>query len=185
MEVNLRIKNIFGHLKTITKHKWVVLKLSIKAGIPIRGLLHDLSKYSYTEFSESVKYYQGGKRSPIPVARNEKGYSTAWLHHKGRNKHHLEYWYDADAKEPPIIPFKYCAEMVCDKLAAGITYQGKNWTKEFELEYWNAKEKNKVIANEKIKLFLTEVFTKVSQDGIDKTINKKNLKRIYDKYCSN
>ena len=46
----MKIGNIFGHLKTITKHKWVVFKLSIKAGIPIRGLLHDLSKYSPTEF---------------------------------------------------------------------------------------------------------------------------------------
>ena len=69
----MKIKNIFGHLKTITKHKWVVFKLCIKAGIPIRGILHDLSKYSLTEFIESAKYYQGGKRSPIPVAREVQG----------------------------------------------------------------------------------------------------------------
>lgn len=177
------IKNILGHFKTVTKHKWEVFKLTVKAGIPIRGLLHDLSKFSYTEFSESVKYYQHGKRSPIPVAREEKGYSEAWLHHKGRNKHHLEYWYDSDAKEPPIIPFKYSVEMICDKLAAGITYQGKNWTKEFELEYWNTKEKDKPIINEKMREFVTEVFTEVSKNGIDKVISKKNLRKIYDKHC--
>ena len=180
----MKIQNIFGHFKTVARHKWTVFKLSIKAGIPIRGLLHDLSKFSYTEFSESVKYYQNGKRSPIPVAREEKGYSEAWLHHKGRNKHHLEYWYDADAKEPPIIPFKYCEEMICDKLAAGITYNGKEWKKELELDYWNTKERHKVIANEKIKEFITEVFEQVAEQGIDKTINKRNLRRIYDKYCS-
>ncbi len=180
----MNIKNIVGHFKTITKHKWIVFKLSIKAGIPIRGLLHDLSKYSFTEFFESVKYYQNGKRSPIPVAREIKGYSEAWLHHKGRNKHHFEYWYDTDAKEPPIIPFKYCLEMVCDKLAAGIVYMGNDWTKESELEYWIEKERDRDCINENIKKFLTEVFTQVSKDGIDKTIKKSNIKKIYDKYCS-
>lgn len=179
----MKIKNIFGHLKTITKHKWVVFKLSIKAGIPLRGFLHDLSKYSPTEFFESVKYYQGGKRSPIPVARETQGYSKAWLHHKGRNKHHLEYWYDTEAEMPPVIPYKYAVEMICDKLAAGIVYKGKEWTKEFEIEYWETKEKGRVLVNDKIKDFIEEVFTDVAKDGIDKVITKKNLKRIYDKNC--
>ena len=132
----MKLSNIFGHLKTITKHKWIVFKLSIKAGIPIRGLLHDLSKYSLTEFIESAKYYQGGKRSPIAKAREIQNYSKAWLHHKGRNKHHLEYWYDFEMENPPIIPLKYAIEMVCDKLAASIVYEGKNWKKESELKYW-------------------------------------------------
>lgn len=179
----MKISNIFGHLKTITKHKWEVFKLSIKAGVPIRGFLHDLSKYSPTEFFESIKYYQGGKRSPIPVAREEKGYSASWLHHKGRNKHHLEYWYDADAKEMPIIPFKYAAEMVCDKIAAGIVYTGKDWKKEFPLEYWIEKERDKVAANQKVKDFFTEVFTEVSEKGIDKVVSKKHLREIYNKHC--
>lgn len=153
------INNFFGHLKTITKHKWVVFKLSVRAGIPIRGLLHDLSKYSPTEFFESVKYYQGGKRSPIPVARIEKGHSNAWLHHKGRNKHHPEYWYDKEASEPPIIPFKYSAEMICDKFAASIVYMGKDkWSEKAELEYWNEKEKDRLPLNDRIKNFITEVF---------------------------
>lgn len=179
----MKIKNIFGHLKTITKHKWVVFKLCVKVGIPIRGILHDLSKYSPTEFFESVKYYQGGKRSPIPIAREDKGYSDSWLHHKGRNKHHFEYWNDADAKEPPVLPFKYSLEMICDKIAAGMVYQGKNWKKEFVVEYWNTREKNKVLANPKMKAFLTEVLTEVSENGIDKTLYKKHIKEIYDRYC--
>ena len=57
------------------------------------GLVHDLSKYSWTEFSVGAKYYQG-TRSPNDAERESKGYSSAWLHHKGRNKHHLEYWVD-------------------------------------------------------------------------------------------
>ena len=99
--------NIIKHFITITKHKWLVLILCIKAGIPWRGIVHDLSKYSPTEFIESVKYYQGD-HSPITECKKENGYSKAWLHHKGRNKHHYEYWYDREAPDQtPMIPVSY------------------------------------------------------------------------------
>lgn len=173
----MKIKNFFGHLKTVLKHKWVVFKLSIKAGIPIRGLLHDMSKFSWVEFSESVKYYQGGKRSPLGKSREENGYSKAWLHHKGRNKHHIEYWYDTELKEQPIMPFKYTAEMVCDKLAASIVYQGKNWTKESELEFWNTKDKSRITANPKMEKFLEEVFTEVSIKRNRRSNKQKEFKK--------
>lgn len=180
----MKIRNIFGHLKTVLKHKWIVFKLSIKVGIPIRGFFHDMSKFSYGEFWESVKFYQGGKESPLAVSREVLGYSKAWLHHKGRNKHHEEYWFDQDLKEQPIIPFKYCLEMICDKLSASIVYEGKNWTNSSELEYWKKIEKNKTIMNSRMKDFFTEVFTEVSIYGIDRVVNKKNLRRIYNKHCS-
>lgn len=172
----MSFKNFFGHLKTVNKHRWIVFKLSIRAGIPLRGFLHDLSKYSYTEFSESVKYYQGGKKSPIPTARDKNGYSKAWLHHKGRNKHHFEYWYDDRLKEMPIIPFKYSAEIICDMLAAGMTYQGKNWNNKYQLEYWNNTE-NRIVANEKIKEFCKEVFTEVAENRNKKNNNKEEFKK--------
>lgn len=176
------IKKIFKHLHLVNKHRWLVFKLSIKAGIPFRGLIHDLSKYSPTEFFESVKYYNGS-HSPILEAKKEQGYSKAWLHHKGKNKHHSEYWYDSQAPEPsPIMPYKYVAEMICDKLAAGIAYEGKNWTTLTEREYWE-RNKEKELANENIKNLLTEVFEQVSLYGIDKTITSKNLKSLYKKHC--
>ena len=178
----MKLKNIIGHFNTINKHRWIVFKLSIKAGIPLRGLLHDLSKYSPTEFLESAKYYQGGKRSPIPATRDDKGYSIAWLHHKGRNKHHFEYWYDQKQIEIPVLPRKYAKELICDMLAAGIVYAGKDWTQEFEINYWNKVEPT-TIANEKMKIFCKEVFTEISKDGINKVITKKNLDSIYDKWC--
>lgn len=173
------LKNIIKHFRLITKHKLLVLKLCIKAGIPWRGLVHDLSKYSPTEFWESVKYYNGNK-SPILACREQNGYSKAWLHHKGRNKHHIEYWTDYDLKDPYIIiPFKYACELVCDQQAAGMAYQGKNWTKEYELEYWN-RRKDEIRVNEKIKKFIEKVHTEVAKNGIDKTMNKRNLKKWYD-----
>lgn len=176
------IKNIFLHFHMVNKHRWYVFKLSVRAGIPWRGLLHDLSKYSPTEFWESAKYYTGDY-SPIVEARKDIGYSKAWLHHKGRNKHHTEYWYDPKSPNPyPMIPYRYVAEMVCDKMAAGLAYEGKNWKRSTQMEYWE-KNKDKELANEKIKEMLTEVFKQVSEQGINKTITSKNLKKLYQTYC--
>lgn len=174
----MKIKNIIGHFKTITKHKWVVFKLCCKAGIPWRGFMHDWSKFSFTEFGESVKYYTG-KRSPVQIAREENGYSKAWLHHKGRNKHHTEYWYDYDMPcQTILMPFPYAVEMVCDDLAAGIIYNGKNWTPDTQLQYWR-KIGYKKAQHPTIAKFAEEVYRQVSKQGIDKTITKENLSRIY------
>ncbi len=176
------LKNIVGHFKVITRHKWVVFKLCCKVGQPWRGLVHDLSKYSPTEFWEGVKYFNG-KHSPITDAKKDKGYSQAWLHHKGRNKHHTDYWVDLSAPDKtPIIPYQYVAEMLCDKLAAGIVYKGKDWTKEYELEYW-LHERDKTLVNDQIEALITEFLTQVSKDGIDKSLTKKNVKALYKKYC--
>lgn len=177
------IENIIKHFITITKHKFVVFKLCIKAGIPVQGIMHDLSKYTPVEFFESAKYYDGTK-SPIVFARQDIGYSKAWLHHKGRNKHHYEYWYDNKAPNPmPIIPYKYAVEMVCDTLAAGIVYNGKKWKTNTQLEYWN-RTKDRELLNEKIKQFLETVYIQISEKGINEVINKKNLKQIYEQ-CTN
>ncbi len=177
------IQKTFKHFFLITKHKWVVFKLCIKIGEPIRGILHDLSKYSWTEFSESIKYFNG-EHSPIIECKKATGYSKAWLHHKGRNKHHTEYWIDLDAPEKtPIMPYKYVAEMLCDKMAAGITYQGKNWTKEYELQYW-LNERDHILLNQKVKDLVTDCLTQVSQKGINAVYTKKNFKNLYKKYCT-
>ena len=115
------MKYIFMHLHTVNRHRWEVFKLCTKCGFIWRGLTHDLSKYSIEEMSESIKYYKKSKGtySPLLASKEDKGYSLAWLHHFGRNKHHFEYWYDYAAPvQTPIIPFKYMVEMVCDRITA-------------------------------------------------------------------
>jgi len=175
------IKNIILHFNLINKHRWKVFMLCIKAGIPFRGLVHDLSKYSLTEFFESVKYYNG-KKSPIVICKKDKGYSDAWLHHKGRNKHHHEYWYDYSAPEKtPIMPYKYTVEMICDNLAAGMTYMGESWTNDYQVKYYLKDRETKKI-NPIIDKILLCVFEEVSKSGINKVIKKSNLKKIYNKY---
>ncbi len=178
----MNLKNVIKHFNLITYHKWIVFKLCCKIGEPWRGLVHDLSKYSITEFREGVKYY-AGDHSPITEEKKKRGYSTAWLHHKGRNKHHTEYWVDHMAPDStPVIPYKYAAEMICDKLAAGIVYQGEKWTQEYQLSYWE-KEKERLEMNPRIQEFVTSVLTQVAKQGIDKTLTKKNIKNLYTKCC--
>ena len=178
------LKNIVKHFMVITKHRWVVFKLCCKVGQPWRGLVHDLSKYSPTEFWEGAKYFNG-HYSPIKDCKKENGYSKAWLHHKGRNKHHTDYWVDLSAPDKtPIIPYKYVAEMLCDKLAAGMIYEGKNWTKEYELQYW-LNERDKTLVNDQVQNLITEFLTQVSEVGVDKALTKQNVKALYKKHCSN
>lgn len=176
------LKNILKHTKLVLKHKWLVFKFCARLGFPFRGLMHDMSKFSIEEFGESVKYYNG-KKSPIEIARENKGYSKAWLHHKGRNKHHDEYWVDLNSREvAPVIPYKYVAEMICDKISAGLAYNGKDWKPETQYNYWQI-EKDKVILNPKVNNLLIEVFRQVRDDGLDKTMTKNNIKSLYKKYC--
>ena len=110
-----------------------------KAGIFGRGLLHDLSKYSPLEFTAGIKYYQG-TRSPNEAERESVGYSVAWMHHKGKNRHHFEYWNDVNPKTkvyaPVKMPLKFLKEMFCDRVAASKIYQGKNYTDAHPYEYF-------------------------------------------------
>ena len=176
------LKKIWLHFKLITKHRLLVLKLCAKAGLIWRGLTHDLSKYGPTEFFESSKYYVGYK-SPIQVAREEREYSSAWLHHKGRNKHHEEYWYDFNAPvKAPVIPYKYTVEMLCDNLAAGMTYKRKDFKKEYPLWYWK-NVKNMDLFHPKMQAFFEDVYEEIAKKGIDEVLKKEILKEKYNKYC--
>lgn len=135
---------VWKHFCTITKHKLLVLKGCFQIGLYWQGLLHDLSKYGPTEFLVGCKYYQGNM-SPNNAERKDKGYSGAWLHHKGRNKHHLEYWidYGADESSPDNhgmrgmrMPVRYVAEMFIDRVSASKNYQGSSYTDRSAYEYY-------------------------------------------------
>ena len=133
-------KRFFGHLRTVHRHRAMVRKLCFKCGLYWQGLTHDLSKYSPTEFWNGVKFYTGTK-SPHLGEREKYGYSKAWLHHKGRNKHHAEYWQDIgkDGKTHAIpMPDKYFWEMICDRVAASMIYLGDQYTNKAPLEYYVA-----------------------------------------------
>ena len=173
---------VIGHFKTILTHKAWVFHYAIKCGIPWRGFWHDMSKFSPIEFLESVKFYQGGKSSPIPKAKEVQGYSEAWQHHKGHNPHHYEYWVDKldQGGVPIVMPFKYAVEMLCDYLAAGRTYHGAGFTFDDEYNWWLMKRGN-IAMHQKTQNFVTEVLHELSL-GHD-VLNYNVLKYFYSKNC--
>lgn len=129
----------FRHFRTITKHRHKVIAHCFRAGIGWQGLFHDLSKYTPTEFIPGAKYYLG-TRSPNEKERELFGFSRAWLHHKGRNRHHFEYWVDIDPQtkrySPVKMPLRFVIEMFCDRVAASKIYQGKNYVESQPIDYF-------------------------------------------------
>ncbi|MDE6598210.1 MAG: catalase [Clostridia bacterium] len=151
--------HVLKHFLTISKHRRAVRKLCFKCGLIRQGLAHDRSKYSAAEFWPGAKYYQG-YRSPQAREREVLGYSAAWLHHKGRNKHHFEYWTDfADGKRVYVeMPAKYLAEMICDRIAASKIYLKENYDDSKPLEYFENKTDKEGMhpaTCEKLRYFLT------------------------------
>lgn len=139
------------HFKTITKHRHKVIYHCAKAGILWQGLFHDLSKYTLTEFIPGAKYYIG-TRSPNEIERESFGFSTAWIHHKGRNRHHFEYWTDINPtthlNEPVKMPLRFVKEMFCDRVAASKIYQGEKYTDSHPIEYFLRGKNRRVIHKE-------------------------------------
>lgn len=144
----MSLKSAFMHFKTITKHRHTVIAHCARAGILWQGLKHDLSKYSPAEFLPGARFYLG-TRSPNEAEREKYGYSMAWMHHKGRNLHHFEYWMDYNPKnkkvEPVKMPLRYVVEMFCDRVAASKIYQGKNYKPDSALQYYvNGKHRREI-----------------------------------------
>lgn len=158
---------LWKHLSTVTRHRHRVMQHCIRAGIPWQGLRHDLSKFSPTEFLPGVRYWQG-TRSPNERERELFGYSAAWLHHKGRNKHHFEYWRDVNPAtrryEPVEMPIRYMAEMFCDRVAASKIYQGKNYRDDHPLTYFR-RGNARLEMHERSAKLLEEWLVKLAEEG--------------------
>ena len=173
------VSRFFGHLRTVHKHRKMVRKLCFKCGLYWQGITHDLSKYSPVEFWNGAKFYTGTK-SPHYGEREKYGYSKAWLHHKGHNKHHAEYWQDIRPNgqtEPIDMPLAYFLEMICDRVAASMTYLGDKYTDDAPLQYYEThRDENQF--HEVTRAKLQCVLYDISKDGVDETLTyiKKILK---------
>ena len=156
------------HLKTINAHRKLVREGCFKVGLYWQGLTHDLSKYSPSEFLVGAKYYQG-YRSPNNAEREDIGYSSAWLHHKGRNKHHYEYWFDYSSEIgggiiPARMPDKYIIEMFMDRIAASKNYNKGHYTDDMPLKYYN-KGMPEVLIEENTRRLLEELLSMLAEKG--------------------
>ena len=156
------------HFCTITEHKIMVMRHCFRIGLYRQGLLHDMSKYTPTEFIPGCKYYQG-YRSPNNAEREEKGYSAAWLHHKGRNKHHYEYWIDYSTG--PVkgmtgmkMPNRYVAEMMMDRMAASKIYNKGHYNHHEPLEYYE-KGKDSYMIHDETRALLEHLLHILDEQG--------------------
>ena len=164
------------HFKTITHHRHLVRQYCFRLGLYYQGLAHDLSKYSPSEFWRGVKYYQG-YRSPNDAERRENGVSLAWLHHKGRNRPHFEYWIDyciADDGKVYMggckMPLKYVAEMFCDRIAACRVYQGDAYTDASAWQYYESGLRvNTMIMHPKTRELLETMLHMLAEKGEEET----------------
>ena len=160
-----------GHLTTVIRHKHHVFINCRKAGIFWQGVKHDMSKFSPVEFSAGVKYFVGTK-SPNEGEREKYGYSLAWMHHKGRNMHHYEYWTDFDKVTKDVVPVKmpvrYVKEMFCDRVAACKVYLKKDYKDSSALEYYNRKKDHREMHPDTAAL-LTRLLTMLAEEGEEKT----------------
>lgn len=168
------------HLKTITYHKYLVMKGCFKVGLYYQGMMHDLSKYSPTEFLVGARYYQGD-RSPNNAEREDIGFSSAWLHHKGRNKHHYEYWTDMKngQYEPVRIPIRYVKESLCDRIAATKIYLKKSYTDTAALTYFDTK-RDDLRMHKETATVLRIWLSWVRDIGIKKTLKKVKKIKTYE-----
>lgn len=178
------ISNIVNHTKNIIKHKKYVFDYACKAGIPIQGILHDLSKFHPTEFSESVMYYKEGS-SPLKESKKANGYSMAKLHHCHCNKHHYEYWQDCfdEGGKPLIMPYNYTLELICDYLAAGKIYFKDDFSYKVEYKWFlEHKYNNKLIAMHPAVLeFIKRIFEQMAKDDSDAVLEKHSfMERLYN-----
>ncbi len=174
----------WDHFKTIIRHKRLVRKGCFAVGLYKQGILHDLSKFSPSEFVIGAKYYQGDQ-SPNNAERHHNGYSTAWLHHKGRNRHHHEYWVDYSIqKEPgsliPVpMPEKYIVEMLMDRIAASKVYNRNAYTDDMPLQYYRKGTEHSLL-HEKTKELLEKLLVMLADQGEKETftyIRKEILNR--------
>ena len=173
-----------GHFMTVIGHRHKVMQHCFRAGIIWRGLVHDLSKFSPTEFIPGVMYYQGD-RSPNEKEREETGCSKAWMHHKGRNRHHFEYWTDyspvTKKLEPVKMPDVYIFEMFCDRVAASKIYNKEKYTDDMPLAYFTRAKHRRIIEKETAAK-LEFLLTMLAEKGEDVTFSYIRRQRCRDRF---
>ena len=176
-----------AHLKTITEHRRLVRKYCFRLGLYWQGLTHDLSKYAPVEFWRGAKYYQGN-RSPNDAERRATGRSIAWLHHKGRNRHHFEYWIDYILQPDGSIgfggnrmPIRYVAEMFCDRIAACRTYQREAYTDASAYDYY-IRSKHRIMIHPETGAEIEEMLRVLKDEGEDAAFAyvRRRLKKCKD-----
>ena len=170
------LQRLQGHLYTVGHHRRLVRRYCFRLGLYRQGLMHDLSKYSPAEFARGVRYYLG-YRSPNDRERKETDVSLAWLHHKGRNRHHFEYWVDYRLAPDGSVftggcrmPIRYVAEMFCDRIAASRTYLKEKYTDAAPYEYY-VRSKEHILIHPETSDEIEEMLRVLKDEGEDRAFD--------------
>lgn len=144
------MKRFLAYFRYVMRHRREVRKACWRVGLFWRGLVHDLSKYSPSEFFPYARQFYNADGSKRDV-RDKTGYydpntqpddfKSAWRHHWTHNDHHWEWWARiklgtqwVDRTEPLEMSRKAVLEMMCDWWGAGraqnsAVYPDEWWTK--------------------------------------------------------
>lgn len=171
----LEIKKIRRHLRTVNLHRRLVFRYCRRCGLFWQGLTHDLSKYSPQEFLTAARYFQG-YCSPNDAERRDTGASLVWMHHKGHNRHHYEYWLDYVAGEaepryaPVPMPNRYIIEMFCDRVAAAQVYRKEDFTRDYPLEYFDRCKTDRLMHEDTAKKLraLLVLYSQIGDEAFDR-----------------
>ena len=102
------------------------------------------------------------------------GHSLAWMHHKGRNRHHYEYWNDYNPCTKQIenveMPTRYVIEMFCDRVAASKIYNGDKYTDAHPYNYF-LRIKGKRRMHEKTEALLEQLLVMLCEKGESATFS--------------
>ncbi|MDD6240972.1 MAG: DUF5662 family protein [Eubacteriales bacterium] len=170
---------IFKHLHTVNRHRFLVFLYCTRCGLFWRGLVHDLSKYSPSEFFISARNYTGTK-SPIANERKEEhGYSKVFIHHTRKNKHHFEYWVDVTTGDILLapMPFVYALESCCDMIAASKVYNGKKFNRSLPLAFFTLSSPRSLM-HPATKEFIRTVLTRYENSGFQ-GIHRREMEKLY------
>ena len=116
----------------------------------------------------------------VNACKKANGYSKAWLHHKGRNSHHYEYWQDNFDRggEALQMPFEDALELICDYLAAGRAY-GSNFTYSGEYQWWKSKTANPIAMHPQTKLFVEYMLSDMAKEESSRCLHPFSASRKY------
>ena len=174
----ITLKNIILFTIRIFRHKYWAFYYCCCAGIPLRGIVHDWSRYSFTEFWTGVRYYTPNKSS-YEMETEEKGYSKAFHHHIRKNRHHCEHWTYTDNDGNMVhlcMPYLDTLEMFCNYLAAGKSYNPSGFSYERELEWWESQTERQKNMHPVQRMFLDICFNSLVCEG---KIDRYKLKYLY------
>lgn len=150
------------YLSYVLRHKWFVFVAACKLGIPWRGLVHDLSKFSPAEWFPYVEHFHGKKAKAWrdntgyykPTDTGDPAFDVAWLHHANHNDHHWQYWTQVEDDQKSVkvhpMPDARRREMLADWRGAGRA-QGKPDTLA-----WYTKNRDKMLLHPDTRAWIEE-----------------------------